>query len=224
LVGPKKTDVGECESVIGTFAYNLRFPGQYYDAETGLSQNWNRDYDPIVGRYVESDPAGLRAGVNTYTYVGSSPTEGIDPVGLITWRGAYAIGSAGPSKFGVGVGFVKGSFTLLSDCINRQRGVVSVEVIGSGWGWGISLLGPFALSGSTATFQDGQTDVNPSIFNGRFDMLSAGTIFWSKYSEFRLGGAVGTGRGWGISTELAGSFGASGVSNVVHQRVECCSQ
>jgi RHS repeat-associated protein len=44
---------------LGNFAYNLRFPGQYYDAETGLHQNRNRDYDPIVGRYVESDPFGL---------------------------------------------------------------------------------------------------------------------------------------------------------------------
>jgi RHS repeat-associated protein len=36
------------------FAYNLRFPGQYYDAETGLNQNWNRDYDPMAAGYVES--------------------------------------------------------------------------------------------------------------------------------------------------------------------------
>jgi RHS repeat-associated protein len=39
-----------------SFAYNLRLPGQYYQAETGLSQNTYRDYDPAVGRYVESDP------------------------------------------------------------------------------------------------------------------------------------------------------------------------
>jgi RHS repeat-associated protein len=49
-------------------AYNLRFPGQYYDAETGLNQNWNRDYDPLIAKYIESDPTGLRAGINTYGY------------------------------------------------------------------------------------------------------------------------------------------------------------
>ncbi|MGO9802894.1 MAG: RHS repeat-associated core domain-containing protein [Steroidobacteraceae bacterium] len=46
-------------SGLGAFPYNLRFPGQIYDSATGLNQNWNRDYDPIVARYVESDPIGL---------------------------------------------------------------------------------------------------------------------------------------------------------------------
>ena len=62
--------------------YNLRFPGQYYDSETGLNQNWNRDYDPLVAKYVESDPIGLVAGVNTYAYVNENPTWAFDPQGL----------------------------------------------------------------------------------------------------------------------------------------------
>ena len=63
--------------------YNLRFPGQYYQAETGLNQNVNRDYDPLVARYVQSDPLGLRAGVNTYSYAVSNPVGVTDPTGLI---------------------------------------------------------------------------------------------------------------------------------------------
>jgi RHS repeat-associated protein len=66
---------------LGTFAYNLRFSGQYYDAETGLNQNYFRDYDPAVGRYAESDPIGLSGGVNTYAYALSMPTMDIDPRG-----------------------------------------------------------------------------------------------------------------------------------------------
>ena len=38
---------------------NLRFPGQWYQAETGLHQNWHRDYDPTLGRYLQADPLGL---------------------------------------------------------------------------------------------------------------------------------------------------------------------
>jgi hypothetical protein len=40
-------------------SYNLRFPGQYYQAETGIYQNTFRDYDSTTGRYIESDPIGL---------------------------------------------------------------------------------------------------------------------------------------------------------------------
>ena len=47
---------GDSPTIAGTQALNLRFPGQYYDAETGLHQNWHRDYEPGLGRYVEADP------------------------------------------------------------------------------------------------------------------------------------------------------------------------
>ena len=64
--------------------YNLRYPGQYYDSETGLNYNMMRDYDPQTGRYDESDPMGLRAGANTYGYVRANPITFFDPFGLST--------------------------------------------------------------------------------------------------------------------------------------------
>lgn len=94
------------------FFFNLRFPGQYYDVETGLHQNQFRDYDPATGRYIESDPidsvlngnaptkslssvlaaaaeaskaelAGNMAKfVNSYSYTGGNPLSRFDRLGL----------------------------------------------------------------------------------------------------------------------------------------------
>jgi RHS repeat-associated protein len=67
---------------IGVFVYNLRFPGQLYDAETGTHYNYFRTYDPAIGRYVHSDPIGLKGGVNTFLYAKANPMRRPDPRGL----------------------------------------------------------------------------------------------------------------------------------------------
>jgi len=79
---------GEVTITVSTITNNLRFPGQYYDQETGIHYNYYRDYNPVVGRYMESDPIGLlpqgpHKGINhLFAYVGNNPIRFTDPNGL----------------------------------------------------------------------------------------------------------------------------------------------
>lgn len=63
---------------------NIGFPGQYFETATGLWYNYHRDYDPQTGRYIQSDPAGLKGGTNSYSYVLGNPVGRIDANGLST--------------------------------------------------------------------------------------------------------------------------------------------
>lgn len=74
---------GKEHSVTGSITNNLRFPGQYYDAETGMNYNYFRNYNPMIGRYVEADPIGIEQGMNhLYGYVQNNPVNFSDPWGL----------------------------------------------------------------------------------------------------------------------------------------------
>ena len=88
---------GNATETVADVEQNLRLPGQYLERETGLHQNWFRDYDPRIGRYVESDPIGLDGGLSTYGYAFQNPVKYTDPSGLITPLGVglYAACTAG---------------------------------------------------------------------------------------------------------------------------------
>ena len=74
---------GEATITVSTITNNLRFPGQYFDAETGLLYNYFRDFNPATGRYIEADRMGLRGGINLYRYARGNPLFWIDPWGLV---------------------------------------------------------------------------------------------------------------------------------------------
>jgi RHS repeat-associated protein len=109
--------------------FNQRFPGQYYDQETGLNYNYFRDYDPAIGRYIQSDPIGLAGGMNVYGYVGNNPNSAIDPAGL----DAYVIATPNGNGYSfyahgsVQNGVISGAFNANTTNFNQVRpGVYSV--------------------------------------------------------------------------------------------------
>ncbi|MEW8660080.1 MAG: RHS repeat-associated core domain-containing protein, partial [Candidatus Thiodiazotropha endolucinida] len=86
----------------------LGFPGQYFDEESGNYYNYFRDYDPVTGRYLQSDPIGLAGGINTYSYVGNAPLKHVDPSGeafINPASGALAGSVFGPPGTAVGAAF-----------------------------------------------------------------------------------------------------------------------
>lgn len=84
---------GEASISVAAVENNLRFPGQYYDEETGLHYNWNRYYGPEVGRYLQNDPIGFAGGINTYLYAEGNALRYIDPFGLWAKRCSRKLGS-----------------------------------------------------------------------------------------------------------------------------------
>ena len=77
-----QTPFGQTVAEGGFSSTPIRFPGQYEDPESGLHYNYFRDYDPALGRYIQSDPIGLHGGLNTYGYVGGNPVRYVDFDGL----------------------------------------------------------------------------------------------------------------------------------------------
>jgi len=154
----------------GTFSFNLRFPGQYADQETNTHYNISRDYNPAIGRYVQSDPIGLMGGINTYTYVRANPLGYTDP------RGTKIISAV----YGAVMGGISGYVSALAiggNWIDATAAAASGVVVGAVSGFGLpdSIPGAMAASAAGAAAGDfmGQllanntkNPANPEAING----------------------------------------------------------
>jgi RHS repeat-associated protein len=95
------TPFGGVRTMTGT-PISARFPGQWLQAESGLHQNWMRDYDPTTGWYLQADPLGLVTGASVYGYANQSPMMYADPNGEhpVLWALAFGLAFAGWDLWG----------------------------------------------------------------------------------------------------------------------------
>jgi len=168
------------------FDLPLRLPGQYYDTETDLAYNDFRNYFPSLGRYLESDPAGIHAGVDTYIYVDGSPITFSDPFGLFT----FALGARGSFFFGGAGGTVGGSVGFSSS----GQLCAQIQTCGRlGAGTSIGVGGGVSLG--TGQYCPGRNSLGFGAFGnigaGPFGSLSTNTTSTGTTATIGIGGGVG---------------------------------
>ena len=123
------TPFGEAVASIQTVDNPFRFPGQYYDPETGLHYNYFRYYNPQTGRYITPDPIGLEGGINLFSYAYNNPLLNADEHGL--YVGGVGIGGAGALKL-LGKYGISGSGCVM--WVHDDKGNWGIVACGSGGG------------------------------------------------------------------------------------------
>ena len=202
----------------GAFDFPLRLPGQYYDKETALHYNMKRDYDSGIGRYVESDPLGIRAGLDTFAYVGSSPLLSVDPDGLINWKGTFS-GAAGGLVFGFGAYY----FTVTSECACGYRVTITGYAVAFGAYAGVSPKIPVDLSKKSTEFFDSNECPDPDAATGSFRIREISALTAGN-SKIQLGSLNTFVPEHFLEPDLSSGFSAGQLSG--HSwgtgRKECC--
>ncbi len=139
---------GKAQVNISVVENNLRFPGQYYDSETGLHYNWNRYYEPNTGRYLTTDPIGFFGGdLNLYAYTGNNPVNFRDPWGLLSFdenlqrrrdinSGWASKGAKSFAGFIVGKGILRhlsksGLGVTIGDIIRNRGAIATLGIAGT---------------------------------------------------------------------------------------------
>ncbi|WP_429620659.1 RHS repeat-associated core domain-containing protein [Stenotrophomonas sp. AN71] len=184
------------------FELALRFPGQQATDASGLFYNYQREYDPAVGRYSQSDPIGLMGGVSTFSYADLAPQDRSDPLGLATWTGTMTFAGTGVGLVG-GVGGAK--LSLTSECLNGRQAFVEINFAGVGVGAG----SPVSATVSNVTLSGGNLMyVDPGELLGASSILSLGVAVGGglSLSTLKIGEVSSVGIGGQGGWDASASF------------------
>eukprot|EP01042_Synura_sphagnicola_P012727 gene12727-16177_t len=121
---------GAVEAITGPAALDARFPGQWFQLETGLHYNWHRHYDATTGRYLQPDPLGFVDGPSVYAYALNSPQLWSDPEGLNPSIGfgvmaGGAVGGPVGALVGGAIGAIGGTIAIqqfIDYCMAKKSG------------------------------------------------------------------------------------------------------
>lgn len=196
------------------FGNAYTYTAREWDRELGLYYYRARYYDPMEGRFIGTDPIGIRGniynqGVNAsfsqyveavstpYLYTGNDPVNYTDPFGLVRWDGT--------SKQGAAVVIVGASVTvyeLTSEWVGNKRAKVKVWAVGPAAGVGAKLSG--TVSGTPVEFYDHSDNINPDNFNGWAFTAQAGVVWGigGNVSKTTLGHVYSDG-----AASLSGAYG-----------------
>ena len=204
---------------------NVRFPGQYFDEETGLHYNYFRHYYPATGRYPQPDSLGTTGGLNLYSYVGQNPIRYIDPLGLVRWAGSITIGQRQIGKKakvkGRGITIPTGisatgiTMTLESECISDKKieMALTVDDVESG-----------ALLVSPLSFFTGDIELNDHLSVPEKYALTG--QFSAEISGFLVGGGfIQSGMGYGaarVQLGVLGNYRLTGISRILYSQESSC--
>jgi RHS repeat-associated protein len=211
------TQPNQNPSNLGVWEFNGRFPGQYYDAETGCYYNYFRDcYISELGRYSQSDPIGLNGGISTFGYAAGNPVKYADPSGLyITTVQAVCANPAGAALCAEILGDYTESAARIAKKLNPSCNTEDLE----------KLSGMFKSMGTVAAVAGGALAIRSLVKMfagaaksveqgrdafGRFLPKSGGEVVPGSQSEQAVWDAIKQKPGWNVIEGRVSARNAAG--------------